>query len=176
MRQTTIRFIPPILILALAFAACFPASAQEYRNPPVKVQIPLFLKVLAFETRISSQSDLTVYVVGSSEFAEELRKSIGEPVGKTKLSEVKDGPGLPSDKPEVIYVGNTSKLGEIVDYTKKNKVLSITGLPGLVAQGVTLGIGVLDDKPKILLNISSSKAEGAEWNPAIMKVCTIVGQ
>ncbi len=100
MKQIMVRVVMPILILI--FAAQFPARAQEYQVSPVTVQTPLFLKVLAFETKISSEANITVYVVGSSEFAAELKKSVGELVGKAKLVAVHEGPGLPSDKPTVI--------------------------------------------------------------------------
>jgi hypothetical protein len=49
----------------------------------------------------------------------------------------------------------------------------MTGIPDLVPKGISLGIGLSGGKPKILLNLSSSKDEGIDWNHAILKVSTI---
>jgi len=42
----------------------------------------------------------------------------------------------------------------------------------LTTLGISLGIGLEDGKPKILLNLSASKDEGIDWNPAILKIAT----
>ena len=53
-------------------------------------------------------------------------------------------------------------------------MLSITGNPDLASKDVSLIVGISNGKPKILLNLSSSKGEGIEWNPAILKVAATI--
>jgi len=154
-----------------AFVLSAPALfAQNFIQAPINIQSALFVKVLAFNKAISDGGDVKIHVIGAPDFAAELRGAIGMAIGSAKLTAVTEGPDLPASKPSAIYLGEPSKLGKVLSYTKANRVLSMTGAPDLVPKGVTLGIGVGDGKPKVLLNLTSSKEEGIDWNPAILKV------
>ena len=144
--------------------------AEDVSVAPVNIQAALTLKLLAFHNELASSEKTTVYVINGSEYASVLKKAIGKSIGSSKLSVVTEGSDIPSDKPSVIYFGGGSNLDDILAYTRSNSVLSITGDPSLVTKGVTLGFGVSNDKPKILLNLSSSKLESIDWNPAILKI------
>ncbi len=147
---------------------------ESYDSASPKIQAAIFLKLLAFSKDLDSAGDISVHVIGSPEFADEMKKSVGREIGKSKIVSVEETSELPSRKPSVLYIGDPAKLEEIIAYTRSSKVLSITGLPDLVTKGVTLGIGVADGKPKILLNVSASEKEGVVWNPAIMKISTLI--
>jgi hypothetical protein len=143
---------------------------EEIGVAPAPLQAALFLKLLAFDKNIASGGAITVYVIGASDFAAEMKKAEGKPVGTSTLAKVNEGDGVPGEKPSVIYIGTDAKLSEIIAYTKSNKILSITGNPALVSKDVSLVVGTSEGKPKIMLNLSSSKDEGIDWNPAILKV------
>ena len=102
-----------------------------------------------------------------------LKGGIGRPVGKGKICTVKEGDGLPTEKPEVIYVADSSMTDAVIEYTRTNHVLSITGRPDQVKKGVALGVGVVAGKPKIFVNVSASKQEDIDWNPALLKIATV---
>jgi hypothetical protein len=143
---------------------------EDIGTAPITLQAAIILKVLAFNNNISSGGAITVYVSGAPDFAAEMKKAVGKPVGAATVGKVIEGAGPPSEKPSVVFVGTESSLTEILTYTKNNKILSISGNPALVSKNVSLVIGVSESKPKILLNLSSSKDEGIDWNPAILKV------
>ena len=103
-------------------------------------------------------------------FYNEIKKAEGKPVGKSRLARVTHGSGLPTETVSAVYLGSPGKLSEVIDYTATHKIISITGLTELVPKGITLGIGVYDNKPKVLLNLTSSEAEGVDWNPMILKI------
>jgi len=84
------------------------------------------------------------------------------------LADVTSSESLPDDTASVVYVGHSVK--GVIAYTRSRKVLSITGEPTYVRDGVTLGVAIENTKPKILLNLSSTKAENIYWNPQILKV------
>jgi len=147
--------------------------AENFEAAPVNIQTSLFLKLLVFNKDISQDDKVSVYVIGNPDFAAEMKKEIGTKIGKATLSDVAEGVNLPSQKPSVIYLGDISKLDEIIRYTRENKLLSITGIPDLVSKGISLGVGISDGKPKVLLNMSASKEEDIPWNPAILKISTI---
>lgn len=147
---------------------------EDIGAAPAPLQAALFLKLLAFDKNIASGSSVTIYVVGAPEFAAEMKKTEGKPVGTSTLGKVVEGDGVPAEKPSVIYIGAEAKLSEIIAYTKSNKILSITGNPALVSKDVSLVVGISESKPKIMLNLSSSKDEGIDWNPAILKVAATI--
>ncbi len=141
---------------------------------PEKVQLALFLKLLPFNKNISGGGEITIYVIGSDSFAKLAKAAIGKSIGKSKIAKVEVVDSVPDDikKMSVVYLGDESKIKDIIKSTQAKKVLSITGLPSCVSKGVTLGVGIEKKKPRILLNLSSSKEEGIDWNPAILKVAT----
>jgi hypothetical protein len=166
-----IRFYISFLII-ISFALSI--FGEDIGTAPVSVQAAIFLKLLEFDKNISSGGSITVYVVGSSEFASAMKQAEGKAVGGATIGKIVEGTGLPAEKPSVVYIGSASMLSEIQKYTTSNKVLSITGLPDLASKGVTLTVGISEGKPKIMLNLTASKDEGIDWNPAILKVAATV--
>ncbi|MCP4347762.1 MAG: YfiR family protein [Desulfobacterales bacterium] len=170
MKRLFICIIFIMLITSILFSTVY---GNSYGNVPVDIQAKLFLKILAFNNDVNKGGEVTVHVINSHEFAAEINKSVGTKIGKSELVTVNDAQELPSQKPSVIYIGDTAIFDEIIKYTRSNNVLSLTGIPDLVKKGATLGVGVSDGKPKVLLNISSSKKEGISWNPVILKISKI---
>ncbi len=158
-----------LMIVALAAGLGSPLVAQD--QAPAKLQAALILKILAFYTNLGDKP-FTIHVVGAPDIAKELKALVGKTAGKATLNAVNESGGAPSGDAQVVYVG--SDPAGITEYTQSKKILSVTGIPSYVNDGVTLGIGVENKKPKIILNLSSSKAEEINWNPAILKVAATI--
>jgi hypothetical protein len=165
-----------IIILLVAFMIM--SGSQLYsqvKSAPASIAAAMALKVVGFEKGMDKGGDITIYVLGANDVADELKKGVGKPVGKANLKEVLAGDNLPATKPTILFLGNAAKFDAAIQYTHANKVLSVTGLPELASKGISLGFGVGDDnKPKILLNLSASVEEGLDWNPAILKVAQTI--
>lgn len=147
----------------------------QMKNAPPSIVAAMVVKVIPFEKNLSNSTDISIYVLDAPEVARELEKAIGVSVGSATLKTVESGKALPSARPSLIYCDAVSRLPEVLAYSQGNKILSTTGHPDLVNQGVTLGFGIGDDnKPKIVLNLNSSLEEGLDWNPAILKIAKIV--
>ena len=159
-----------LVLAALSFATPALATTPE-TDATAKLQAALIIKLLPFYNNLGDKS-FTIHVVGAPEVAAQLKGAIGKKTGKAQLANVTSSDGLPSGSTDIIYIGSGAPDG--IAYAQKNKILSITGNPDFVAKGVTLGIGVENNKPKIFLNLSSSKAEGVDWNPAILRVAQTV--
>ncbi len=162
------------LAFAVLFAFCstgFPAGAGK---APEKVQAALFMKLLAFHKGIASGGKVVIYVAAAPDFAQELRKGVGKKIGSAELAEVVSGDGVPDEKPSAVYVGTEKLVASLTAYTRKHDLLSITGEPGLVEQGISLGVGTEDGKPTVLINTTASKEEAAQWDPAVFKIATTV--
>jgi hypothetical protein len=163
----------PTASVALLFAFIC-GEAQLYAEPdevPANMIAAILIKVAGFEKNLSGSSgDLTIYVMGAPNVAEELKTAIGKKIGQATVANVEKGENLPGTKPALLYIGNATKVDEAIQYSRTNKILSVSGIPELVAKGVTVGIDIGEDgKPKILLNLTSSAAEGLDWNPALLK-------
>ena len=158
------------VLVALAVACIFlPAQAQQ--TAPPKLQAALIMKLLAFNTNLGA-NPFTIHVVGAPDVAAALETHVGKTAGKATLETVTKSDALPADKVNIVYVGN--HVEDAIKYSQSNQILSVTGIPKFVNDGVTLGIGIENKKPKILLNLSSSKSEGINWNPAILKVAATI--
>lgn len=141
-----------------------PVSAAT-QAAPAQLQSALILKLLPYYQNLGDKN-FTIHVVGSEDIAKKLRENIGVQIGKATLVNVTTG-DTPINGAAVVYI---AKGADALNWTQKNKVLSVSGDPNMVSQGVTLGISLEDGKPKVFLNLRTSKAEGADWNSAILKV------
>ena len=157
------------LLLVFLGLALFSVPVQA-QQAPANLQAALIMKLLAFYTNLGADP-FTIHVIGAPDVAAELEKHVGKPAGKATLNGVTQGDS-PSGGPKVVYVGGNVESS--IGWTATNQVLSVTGNPDFVPQGVTLGIAIEDKKPKILLNLTSSKNEGINWNPAILKVAATI--
>lgn len=166
MKNLLLRFFMIIFFTAIGCNSLFAGATKA----PANVQAALFIKLLAFNKGLASVGSFTVYVLGDSAFAGELKKAEGKKVGPLTLAKVEEGAGLPGSAPHVLYIGDEGQFEAASKYTQDNKILSITGIPDLVKKGVSLGVGIMGGKPKIFINLESSKAEGINWNPAILKL------
>lgn len=154
------------------------ACAALMSKAPANIQAALLMKLLAQNKQINNGGSTGIYVIGNTSFTAAMKPVVGRKLGKGKLSSVKEAK-VPTDKIEglmAIYVGDPKQWEAVKAYCRKYKVLSITGLPELVEKGVTLSIGVAKKKPKVILDMAAAKAEGAEWDPAVMKVATLINK
>lgn len=162
--------IAKIVLAGLMFLGVF-ATPSFAQSPPPELQAALFSKLLAYYTNLGD-APFIIHVVGAPDVAAALRKIKGAAVGKATLQDVSEGDGPPTNGAKVIYVGKSAKA--ITAYSYANHVLTITGDEKIVSEGVTLGVKIEAGKPKILLNLSATKAEDINWNPAILKVASTI--
>jgi hypothetical protein len=51
----------------------------------------------------------------------------------------------------------------------------VTGVPDYVRRGVAVGIGVVQDKPQVLINLAAARAEGSDFDASLLRIATILG-
>ena len=74
----------------------------------------------------------------------------------------------------VVAVSDSASVGNILEATKELQVNSICGIPGCAKSGVGLEIVQNDNKPKLLSNLDSLKAEGSDYNSKFLAMCEAV--
>jgi len=161
-----------LILIALLFVT--PAIGQQGKVP-AELLANYTLKLASFEKNISNLMDASIYVMGDEQLADVLIEKRGEKIGKASLEAVMKSNELPAFKVTILFIADAANLDAAIKFARENKVLTITSIPELVNKGVTLGIGSdAEGKVQVLLNMTSSKEEGLEWNPAIMKIAKTV--
>ncbi len=160
------------LLLFLFVLMAISGKAQTM-SVPENIQAALLPKVLKFNPVISEKATIKMLVVydnnsqsNKDKFIKELGQSME--IKAIRLAELKETiTGY-----DLVYF-----MPGIIDETqlcKTHKVLSVTGISQYVEQGlISLGFGVQNNKPKILVNLKSLEAEGQSLSSDILRIAKI---
>jgi len=170
-------------------------SAQEM-EVPIKLQYSLIGKILSFDRtlKIHSKDDVVVGILFQNKYRASLNvknqllecvkadpnnKIDGHAIRWVSF-EISSGDEISSalarENIDVLYITPMRDVGitDITNLTRSNHILTITGVPTYVGEGLAVGIGAKGEKPVIYVNFSASKAEGADFNSQFLKFVQIV--
>jgi hypothetical protein len=192
------RFRPitlPLTGLALAVlglglgAIASPTMAQDVPVPSA-VQVPLLLKILTFDRHLAAAAEpLVVGVVfqrrnrASAAIGDEVRVLLTASARPIRvividLDETRDLRGmLLRESVRVVYIAplQAVSISTLTDATRGEGVVSITGVPRYVEQGLAVGIDMSDSRPRIVINLAASRAEGADFSAELLKLARLAG-
>jgi hypothetical protein len=189
LRMRVIGFVLLLILLTVHL------SAQEM-DVPMNLQYSLIGKILSFDRALKSDSNDTV-VIGilyQSKFRISLnaknelliyaKADVNNKIGSHPVQwigiEVNSGDEintvLETENIAVLYVAPMRNVAirEIAQITRAKHILSLTGIPEYLEDGLAVGIGAKGDKPFIYVNLAASKAEGADFNSQFLKFVQIV--
>lgn len=192
MKRTIIGYILAIVLVA---SAAVTLVAQTF-DVPMDVQVPLFSKILSYNRNLASRVGDRI-VLGivyqhtyktSSAAKDEFLKTVAEnkvtSMGGVPFSIVLiDIAGtsdveleLETHKVTIAYITplRAFDVEELCRSTQQRKILTLTGVSTYVDRGASIGIGMQNDRPEIIINLPSSKAEGAEFNSHFLKLVKVV--
>jgi hypothetical protein len=163
---------------------------------PAGTQFPLFAKILSYDRQLNQRAngEIVVGILYQSHF--HLSMSAGEKV----LSAIQNGPvktisGIPvravlidvshsenledaiaASGANVLYVTplRSIDIEDIRAITRRHRLVSMTGVPEYVGEGIALGIDVSDERPLILINVRAAAEEGADLSSQVLKVAKII--
>ena len=183
------------MLLFLVGLPLLAVGTDEMAVPP-SLQIPLILKVLTYDRNFEEKAPLElkigiVFVPGNAASQKAKNDIVGVLdgfAGKTikkvpikylaiEFTSRRELESLTkSSKLNVLYIapGNAQNLDALLKVSQSNQLITITGVPGYVDQGVAVGIGVRQDKPQILINLASSKSEGSEFDASLLRIASVV--
>lgn len=195
-----ITIVKQLLVVILLTIGIFPApvSAGE-KKVPVDLQIKLFLTALTYDKNLTERADvkLNIGIVYFPNVADSKEEALHffEALEEFKDKKVK---GLALDKVLIAYrgsndlkkiiAGNTIRLlyiatgikndiKDVTETTESAKVLSITSeIEYVVECGVSMAVGIEATKPRIYLDLSSSRAEGANFSAKLLRVVKVLGK
>lgn len=161
---------------------------------PVEVQFSLFSKILPFDRNFKTraESSITIGILYQRTFRMSLhakedmvrllqasRRTIdGKPVRFVELDLTEDLDSLNANllrSVDVLYVAplRAVNISSISTLTRTQRILSLTGVPEYVANGLAVGIGTKGERPEILINLSAAKTEGADFSSQLLKLAKV---
>lgn len=163
---------------------------------PIKNQLVLFAKILTcdrnYPQRISNQ--MVIGIIYQKTF----RSSSAAKDDFLSIWEISDGKilGENPSRYELIDVSTVDDLGKeldrldinlmyitplraynlekILSASRSRKILTLTGVDRYVTEGLAVGIGIKNDRPQITINLSSAKAEGADFTSNFLKLTRVI--
>lgn len=171
---------------ALALAA---VAARAAESPiPAELQVQLLLRIFSFDRALAADDELVVGVLvqkrhrASYDAAEEmlaaLRAAAGEAAGGRRVRalaiacETPDAlvAALDREPVDILYVTplRAFAVDRIAAAVRPRRVRTLTAVPDLVEQGLGVGLGLRDDRPEIVINLSAAQAEGADFSSQLL--------
>jgi hypothetical protein len=184
-------------LVAVLMVLAVVAGAARADTVPAKEQALLLLRILAYDHNLANRVDnktATIVIVAkpgnsdSEDLAGEMVNRI-KAIAKTttlvnnaiqvvQLSYVEKTfeSDLARLKAAALYIGPGlgDAVGTITSATQQHKLLSFTGNQDQVGNGVAVGFALDDGHPLILVNLPSSRREGADLDVALLRAARIV--
>ncbi|MDP2207311.1 MAG: YfiR family protein [Bacteroidota bacterium] len=181
-------------ILITILLSCGIAFTQEM-PVPVEIQIPLFKKILTFDrnlkTRAGNEIDIGVLFQKGFKLSSDVKNEFvttasptqdsidGLPVNIVAL-EYSDEPNLKSNLSkhniDILYITpmRAVDLKMVSQLCQTHKILTITGVPQYIENGISVGLDIKAEKPQIIINLQSTKAEGADFSSKLLNLAKVI--
>jgi hypothetical protein len=160
--------------VALVMSLCLSVLTRGDDALP-QVAVTYGLKVISLQRQFSAKPDgITIYVLGDANVAKAFQTQVNQTIGAMKVAKVLSGDELPSERPDVLFIGDKDKVDQAVLYTRQYKVLSMARNEKLLPRGVTLVVSAnREGDTQISMNMSGALLEGVQVNPATLKVVRV---
>ncbi len=145
---------------------------------PIAMQAAIFSKVLKYDQTLEQRGgDHRVVVATNGNDAEEARKLV-QALESLKLDvSVVDSTGLAAKLrgASAVYVFPNAWSPRLSALCNEHKVLSLSGVEQDATNGrVSVALAVVDDKPRIIVHLPKSKAEGHHLSSRLLKLAEVI--
>ncbi len=192
-------FIYLLLTVFITTTSVFCAAGAEQLSLPIELEAKLFLTALTYDRNLKKNvtEQLNIGLLyfpdepcsesQASDFAGALEKFKDKKVSGLGFEKVLldyKGAGNLKDKItlgniNVLYIasGKIDVIRDVTKITREAKVFTFTSSAEYVIEcGVSMAIVFQESKPKIFLNFSSAKAEGADFAAKFLRIVKLVDQ
>jgi hypothetical protein len=180
------------MVMLLSLSA--PASASDL---PVTEQAVFLLRVLAYDRNLKARTPEALSIVlayqGGDPSSEATKNDLSGEINRlAKDLRVADLPirvtavpfttlddldaALGRAKASALFVcpGLDSSVHLISTVTRRRSVLTFTGIEPSARQSLAIGLVARGEKPTVLVNLRASKAEGADLDPALLRIAEVI--
>jgi hypothetical protein len=188
--------IPRRLFVLLVSAGVCSATAITQEMPvPVDVQASLLPKILSFQrlgpqgrndnaaVGIVYQPQVRSSFVCANEIAEQLPRFLRNSDGSASscvmieyvsLSDLSHR--IADEAVSMVYVAplRSVDISELAKMLENRHLLSFTGVPLYVEEGLMLGVEIAGNHPKIVVNLSVARAAGVEFSSQLLKLSRVI--
>lgn len=172
------RGVAVLLACALVLTSASSAAADDI---DAGLASKIILKILLMDKDLESKTKnkIVVGVIGSDSAYKAFSSLKGQLIDQSRAFVVEkvirySAPPDNGQHPTLIFVGSTADPEAVLSFTRSRKILSATNVPSFVEKGVTVGVTVENNRPRVLLNLVGSEQEGLNWNPKILKIAKTV--
>jgi hypothetical protein len=183
------------LAFVLCLALCTPCFGEEPEQLPAGIQTILLLRTLTFERNLSSRAGMQATIAlaynpkdaGSEAEMQQMFEALSARAKVVKLWNLPvalvaikvDAHGVDkalSGQISVLYVcaGLGDLLGRLSANARSRQILTVTGTEEYVKKGVSVGLVRRGDKAKLLINLPSVHAEGAEIDSSLLAITELI--
>lgn len=194
LRASRLRIAGVFVVTLLASAHAGRADTDEIAVP-VSVQYPLMLKILQFDrnlrAHVGERIVIGVIYQGRSrtslrtkdEFVKAHGDSGGTRVAGTPvdvvaidIEETSLVDAFDSLEIDVVYLTplRAVDIATITALTRERGITSMTGVESYVRAGVSVGVGLAQEKPKVIVHLDGSIAEGADYSSQLLSLALVV--
>jgi hypothetical protein len=168
------------LVLSLGLAAQSRAA-----DIPVSVQLPLYHKIWTLDRKLADRHDLVMAVLYQETYSVSAGAKADVLVwaGTSQVHCVfvamdrgNAESALQTVLADVFYVTpmRRADIELIVRIARARHIHTMAGLTEYVPIGLSVGIGVRNDRPRIIINLGAAKAEGAAYQAQLLQIADIV--
>ncbi len=163
---------------------------------PVEDQVPLFVKILNYDRSLKNRGDdkVVIGIIYQEKFRksdltkEEFLNSIednsentinGKPIecvsievsNLSNLERIIDNKNI-----SVLYIAplRSIEINRIYNISRRKKIITISGVSRYVRVGISVGLELVDEKPKILINRKASKEEGTDFTSQLLRLAILI--
>jgi hypothetical protein len=164
------RYFAIVLILV---CVSLPLKAQDM-PVPLDLQVAIFKKVFSYDKTIQAGSPkmLVAFTDNSADIKDQIVKAFkdsGMVVTAVKADQLAGSLG----NINVVYI--TPGVSGVKNLCQKSGILTITGVPSLVESGeASVGLSVIENKPKIIVHLKQLKAEGHELSANLLQLAKVI--
>lgn len=185
--------IAGILALAVSVGTAPLLSAQDM-EVPVALQIPLFLKVMSFDRAFHARTgrSLVIAVVyqrgnrASIDARDEALRAIamaprkGDGVERHGIAVDLDSESLAArltrESADIVYITplRSIDIRTIVTAAEVAGASTWTGVASYMAQGVSVGVRLEADRPRIVINLDASHRQQMDFSSELLKLADVI--
>jgi len=184
-----------VLALVVLVAAAATARGQEMAVP-MDIQYPLLLKVLSAERGFRARvgKELVIGILHQPRFRRSIdaKETLAEVIAKTPVTPLQTIPvravavaidgeselaaALADTTIDLCYVTPLRAINvtAVAAATAARRIMTCTGVPEYVEEGVAVGVDAKGGRPQILINLAAAKTEGIEFPSQLLRLATIV--
>ncbi len=194
--RETIRDSSPCraLLCVICLLLCLSTTLQAKVEVPESSQVPIFLKLLTYDRSLATDDATPILICvlaksgspASAASAKAILTALEGMRGKTingrkfEVQSLDGSEGLSNHLDEkgidILYVaeGNEKDLERIKSATRHRNVLTLSGTGDIAKRGLSIGLGLHEGRPRIMVNLEALQEEGHVLDARVLRLCEVV--